>query len=89
MSDLFGSPSESVKTIPNIAVSKPEEFQLRAVGMVFANCSVIEMIDHSKGLRNVKKHIYRQKASSAFCSDDNDIRRQRRCDVISADVQYN
>lgn len=26
------------------------------------------MIDHSKGLRNVKKHIYRQKASDAFAA---------------------
>ena len=68
MFDSFGSPSESGKTIPNIVVSKPEEFWSRAVGMVFANCSVIEMIDHSKGLRNVKKHIYRQKASGAFAA---------------------
>ena len=57
--------------------------------MVFANCSVIEMIDHSKDLRTVKKHSYLQKASGAFCSDDNDISRQRWCDVIRADVKYN
>ena len=27
--------------------------------MVFANCSVIVMIDHTNGFRNVKKHINR------------------------------
>ena len=57
--------------------------------MVFANWSVIEMIDHSKGLRNVKKHIYRQKASDAFCSGDDSIRRHRWRDVVGADVKYN
>ena len=65
-----------------MVVSKPEEFWLSAVGMVFAICRLSEMIDHSKGLRNFKKHIDRQKASDAFCSYYNDICRQRRVDVF-------
>ena len=41
---------------------------MRAVGMVFANCSVIEMIDHSKGLRNVKNISIAKKLPVLFAA---------------------
>ena len=54
-------PVNEVKQFQTSSLASLKSFNHTTVGMVFANCSVIEMIDHSKGLRNVKKHIYRCK----------------------------